>query len=120
MHATLRRICTIDGDDPTGFRPTQPDRFAVILRLLVGPSPGNGEESFDVTVCTPLWLHDKCEREGILVGRHHIVVLGYDYEAIQSAISRLVERCSGPTWREIAVKVSRIAYWEFEDYQPAE
>jgi hypothetical protein len=86
---------------------------------MVGPSPGDGEESFDVTVCTPQWLHDKCEREGILIGRHHIVVLGYNYEAIQSAVRRLVERCSGATWREIAVKVSRIAYWEFEDYQPA-
>jgi hypothetical protein len=32
---------------------------------------------------------------------------------------RLVERCSGATWQEIAVKVSRIGYWEFEDYQPA-
>ncbi len=119
MHAALRRICTIDGDDPISFRPAEPHRFAAVPRLFVGPSPGHGEESFDVTLCTPLWLRDKCDREGFLVGRHHIVVLAYNYEAIEGDLRRLVERCSGATWQQIAAKVSRIGYWEFEDYQPA-
>jgi hypothetical protein len=30
----------------------------------------------------------------------------------------LVERYSGATWKEIAVKVSRVGLWEFEDYHP--
>jgi len=119
MHATVKRICTIDGHDPAEYKPEEPDRFGVALRLFVGPSRGEGEESFDLTICTPLWLKDKCERDGFVLGRHYIVVLGYNFDLIHSVLVKLVERYSGATWQEVAAKVGRIGYWEFEDYATA-
>jgi Immunity protein 8 len=121
MRPTLKRISTIDGHDPAVYAPGDPKRFALVLRLFVGPSSGLGEESFDLTVCTPLWLQDKCERDGFFIGRHHLVVIAYDFEFIRRTLVRLVERYSGATWQDVAAKVSRIGYWEFEDYtQPDE
>ena len=116
MRAALRRIYTIDGDDPTNYTPDEPDRFAVVLRMFVGSSPGEGEESFDVTVCTPLWLQEACDRDGFVLGRHLFVVQAYNFEFIRAKLSRLIERYSGATWREVAARVGRIGYWEFEDY----
>jgi hypothetical protein len=118
MHAALRRICTIDGDDAATFQPAQPNRFAVVLRLFVGPSSGDGEESFDLTVCTPSWLDAECERDGFILGRHHLVVPSYNFEFIRRTLIKLVECYGGATWQEVADKVGRIGYWEFEDYEP--
>ena len=116
MRPTIKRITTIDGDDPVKYSPGDPDRFAIVLRLFVGPSSSEGEESFDLTVCTPLWLQDRCERDGFVLGRHHLVVLTFNFEFIRKTLVRLVERYSGVTWQDVAAKVSRIGYWEFEDY----
>jgi hypothetical protein len=79
-----------------------------LLRLSVGPSFSEGEESFDVTVCSPLWLQDECGRDGFVLGRHHLVVLAYNFEFIRRTLVRLVERYSGATWQDVAAKVSRI------------
>jgi hypothetical protein len=34
----------------------------------------------------------------------------------EETLVTLVERCGGATWQDVAAKVSRIGYWEFEDY----
>ena len=120
MRPTIKRITTIDGGDPVEYSPRDPDRFAIVLRLFVGPSSSAGDESFDLTVCTPVWLKDTCERDGFVLGRHHLVVLVYNFEFIRRTLVRLVERYSGATWQEVAAKVSRIGYWEFEDYAQAD
>jgi hypothetical protein len=117
MHAKIKGICGIDGGDLTIYRPSESDRFAVVLRLLVGPSSGEGEESFDVSVCTPSWLDAECERTGFVLGRHYLIVRSYDFEFIRRTLIKSVERYRGATWQEVADKVSRIGYWEFEDYE---
>lgn len=38
MRPTIKRISTIDGDDPVKYTPGDPDRFAIGLRLFVAPS----------------------------------------------------------------------------------
>ncbi len=117
MRPLIKRICTIDGGDAATYRPKEADQFALVVRLFVGPSSGEGEESFDVTICTPSWLRAECQRDGFIIGRHHLIVLSYDFEFIRRTLTRLVERYSGATWEETADKVSRIGYWEFEDYR---
>ena len=106
------------GTQPTIVRTKLAD-LQSFFRLTVGPSSGDGEESFDVTVCTPSWLDLECLRDGFVVGRHHLIVLSYDFEFIRRTLVKFVERYSGGTWQEVAVKVSRIGYWEFEDYERA-
>jgi immunity protein 8 of polymorphic toxin system len=120
MRPAIKSISTIDGDDPARYQPSDGGTFAVTLRLLIGPADSVGEESFDVTVCSPAWLEKECERNGFVLGRHHLVVRGYDFRFIERVLAELIGRYSGETWPEIAEKISRLAYWEFEDYQPAD
>jgi hypothetical protein len=48
--------------------------------MIVGSSGAPGEESFDVTFCSPEWLA-KTSREvgGLYNARHHLVVLVEDF-----------------------------------------
>jgi hypothetical protein len=101
------------------LHPSQnPDRFRIWVHAMVGPQGDDGEESFDIGICTPSWVEEECRQGGFVVGRHHLVVLRYDVQFITTVIKEPVERCDGNTWKEVAEKVSRIGQWEFEDYKP--
>jgi hypothetical protein len=118
MRAEIHHLLTPD-IDPETFAPDDPERFAFLVQMLAGPAGEPGEESFQFEVCTPGWLQDQVRREGPMSGRHHVVVDTFSWPALQSYFQRLVYRCSGADWREVATKLSRYGYWEFEDYTRA-
>lgn len=106
---------SLDVDDLEGWTPEGED-WALALRILAGPDDGPGEESFDLTVCSAGWLAERVRRDGVLDGRHHLIVERYDWPRIESHLRRRVAACRGTDWSEVAAKISRLAYWEFEDY----
>ncbi len=83
---------------------------------MIGPEGGEGEESFDVTVCSPKWFLEKYGKEDVIVGRHHVVLLEYDYGRLMRTIETFCRNCEGATWHELALKLGRLGKWEFEDY----
>jgi hypothetical protein len=103
--------------DPTQFKPDSLSHFRCTFNLFIGPSDGDGMESFQLTVCSPDWLADACQKHGYVLGRHHLIVSHFDLDSITKVITKLIDRCAGETWHQVAEKLSRIAYWEFEDYQ---
>jgi hypothetical protein len=65
---------SLDLDPEPSTLPGDPSEFALLARMIVGPPDAPGEESFDVTVCSPEWLAKKChEAGGIYNARHHLV-----------------------------------------------
>lgn len=93
-----------------------PASFAICVQLIVGPEGEPGEESFDITLCTPDQLAREASREGITDGRHHFVVDHYDFDAFDRYIRRRISACEGTSWDEVTTKLARIGRWEFEDY----
>jgi hypothetical protein len=65
MRATLRRL-SFDPEPST--LPADEAAFVFNARLIVGPADRPGEESFDVTVCSPEWLAERSRTEGIIDG----------------------------------------------------
>jgi hypothetical protein len=119
MMAQIKHLEGIDGDDPAEYQSSNPDRDAYTLRMIVGPLDAAGEESFDVTVCTPLWLADEVDRHGPQLGRHFLIVAQLNLpKAISFLRERIEHRLSGDNWTDLASKIARIGYWEFEDYRP--
>lgn len=116
MKAELRRLHSPDVLDLVSWTPSEKD-FGVLIQLMVGPLCGQGEESFDVTVCTVAWLADRVMRARMLDLRHHVLVQAYDYHALESFFRKRVSNCSGASWPEVAAHVGRIGKWEFEDYR---
>jgi len=119
IKAEVKAIYTTDMDFLELHPPGDPEHFCVWVRAMVGPEGGEGEESFDIGVCTPKWLAKKCEQEGFVVGRHYLVVERYDPPRLRTLITELIEKCEGNSWQEVGEKVGRIGHWEFEDYKLA-
>lgn len=96
----------------------QPDCFGFLLEAEFGPSNSNGAELFDFMVCTPSWLALHMKEDEVRSARHYIIVKKYDFNALKSYLLNYAASCAAPTWNEVALKLSRIGRWEFEDYVP--
>jgi hypothetical protein len=111
-------LVDVEFDPDPGSLPADPSQFAFRARLLIGPQGGTGEESFELTVCSPEWLAARSREVGIIDGRHHAIVNRdrFDLAELRSWLERRVSSVEGSTWREVAERAARLGYWEFEDY----
>ena len=117
MRAKIKSYHSPDIEDLYKYVPKNPTNFSLLLELMVGPENENGEESFNIQICTPGWFLSTMKKHDIVPGRHFLIVLEYNYDRIYNKIKQLIENCTGNDWNEVADKVSRIGFWEFEDYQ---
>lgn len=114
MKPRLKWIHCPDVDDLPSFSPGN-RQFGVLFQLMVGPDGGEGEESFDVLVCTPDWFAERIT-DGPLLGRGYVFVRSFDFSKLEVFLRKQVERVEGDTWQEIGMKLARFARWEFDDY----
>jgi hypothetical protein len=96
------------------------DDFAFRVRLIVGPSDGPGEESFDLTVCSPAWLVAQVASKGFIDGRHLLIttIESFSEADLRAYLTKRIAGVSGETWNEVANNLARLGHWEFEDYRP--
>ena len=118
MRAAIRSLLTVDYEDPRAFTPEDPTDFLIGLRLTAGPPGEPGEETFDFTVCTPGWLERKMGSKKVYWPRHHLLISRWDWPQIESYVRGYVAGIEGATWHDVAMKLSRLGHWEFEDYRP--
>jgi len=117
MKAKLRSAYGFDVD-LSNYCPEDSSKDGIWLRLMVGPNEGEGEESFDVLVCTPRWLEELVAADGPVVGAHHLIVQFLDLELALNFLKDRIESFEAPNWRQLAQQISRIGYWEFQEYRP--
>jgi len=117
MRAKLKGISSPDVDLPT-YWPEDEACFGFLIEMQVGPECKEGADLFQITVCTPDWIKAKCSARKAVWGRHMLIVFEFDLAEIESTISRYVENCTADDWPSLALKLSRIGGWEYEDYQP--
>jgi hypothetical protein len=118
MRATVRGFHSPD-EDLESFAPQDPSDVGLFVQVLVGPQGEEGEESFDLMVCTPRWVERWVGNNGPLVGRHHLFVEAWDADRVRRYIREVVESEEASSWSELAAKIGRLGKWEFEDYRPA-
>ncbi len=119
MRAKLKSYNATDVQDLNAYRPADPRNFRFTMELFIGPDSEEGEETFQVTVCTPDWLKSQHGPNDVVVGRHHLIVFEFDLKRIVRFIEEYCANTEGSSWHEIGEKLGRLGYWEFEDYQPA-
>jgi hypothetical protein len=115
MRARLKSLESDAIPDLAGWRPPDPEEFAVPLVLQVGALGLRGRERFRLLAATPRWLEARNRRPGAVLGRGLLVVFSWNLPRIRALLAREVERCSGPTWPDVARQVGRFAEWEGED-----
>ena len=111
----LKRLHSPDVLDLDTYSPQQVDDFGFLLQAMFGPVGEDGEESFDIVVCTPKWLEGTMNK-AVFSGRHHLFVRSFDIESIRAFLIDYARECAGSSWNEVAEKLARIGKWEFEDY----
>lgn len=116
MRATIKDTYSTD-IDVESYVPDDPHDDGQWVSLLVGPADEEGEESFDVLVCTPRWLGRVVADKGPQLGRHRLVVDPFDLPAAIAFLTAHVESLEAPDWPALAQLVARVGRWEFEDYQ---
>lgn len=117
MVSEVKSIMSSDIYDLKSYIPEDKESFMFLIRIMVGANDEKGEESFDIEVCTPKWLMDNHNLGEVILGKHKLIVFEFDMHRILEKVKKLFENCSGEDWNEIAIKLSRIGHWEFENYQ---
>lgn len=115
VHAELKELDSPDTPSLEKFQPDGP--FGILISAMVGPAEGEGEESFDIMLCTPAWF-EQAMTEEIMSGRHYLFVREYSYKKLREFLSEYCSSCQGNSWEVVAQKVGRLGHWEFEDYEP--
>jgi hypothetical protein len=117
VRASLRRLHSPDAPDLKSFTPSDPSDFAILVQAMIGPTDGEGEESFDFVLCTPHWIAREMQTRDHRWGRATLVVPRYAYEMLERAVVALCGRAQGDDWPQVAVLLNRWMTWEFEDYR---
>lgn len=99
------------------YQPIDNNFFSIWVNIRVGSDTELGTNDYQVRVCTPDWIKRECESVKAMWGRHILIISTYDLALIKEMISEYVESCTGKSFLEVAEKISRIAAWEYEDYQ---
>jgi hypothetical protein len=120
IRAELTRILCSDvpNGDFSEFHPDDPACFSCALQLLVGIHNQGGAESFQLTLCSPQWLAQNHAQEDVIIGKNLLIILDFNYPRIVAWLNHYIERCTGETWLDLVKPLTRIAHWEFDDYQP--
>ena len=117
MQSEVKSIISAEIADFSTYRPRDEKSFSFLLMVAVGPKGKEGEEVFNIQICTPKWLMDNHNLGEMVLGKHKLIVFEFEMQRILDKVKGLFDSCSGKDWDEIAIKLSRIGHWEFEDYQ---
>ena len=117
MRAVLRDL--IFSPDPRTL-PGDPAAFVFGVQLLIGPADEPGEESFELTVCSPEWLAEQCRSGQPVNGLHHVIVGWdtYDERVLRDWLEARVHAVEAATWDGLASRLRFLGGWEFENYRP--
>jgi hypothetical protein len=116
MLSEVKSIMSIEVFDLENYRPDNYEDFSVSITVTVGPKGEKAGDNFDIEVCTPQWLSHNRHSDAIL-GKGKLIVFRCDMIIILARIRALFEGCVGSDWNDIAIKLSRIGQWEFEDFK---
>ncbi|WP_059366795.1 Imm8 family immunity protein [Rodentibacter caecimuris] len=116
MRAKLKSIMEQVGEfDLEVYRPENEKLFCINVLLCIGPDDNTDSINyFDLKVCTLDWLYLYQKKTSVL--RHVMIVDRYDFKQIISYINEIITQCYGDSWEDIANKLSRYFFWEYEDY----
>lgn len=114
MRAVIKGVSN-DIFDVEAYCPEIEDKFSLSLRIRIGLDCTDGADDFEILVCTPKWLEETVWETRW--GKGLMIVREYNFSAINDFIYDYVSRCDGDSWEKIVMQLTKVFYWEFDDYQ---
>jgi hypothetical protein len=116
MRAELKSVDSPDVDFET-YWPKDEACFSFPIALRIGPEGSNTPDIFQMTVCTPGWLSKQNAGKTAVLGENLLIVFSYNWPTIHSYLENRINRMMAEDWPALALKLSRFARWEFENYK---
>jgi hypothetical protein len=111
VRASILSYDCADLDPIQNWVPDDPYDVDFWMNFTIGPDTKGGD-NFQVHIVTPNNLQDKDS------DKHAIVVKEYEFSSVLKAVENMLDQSQGENWSEISEKLSKLMYWEFEDYKP--
>jgi hypothetical protein len=83
-------IADVPNLDPAKFVPDDFEDFSCTFTLRIGTANEDGEDLFNLTVCSPKWLARAVQQDGFIWGRHDLIVPEYNLMAITAILTKFV------------------------------
>ncbi len=116
MRAEIKKIHSPDIQNLESYKPIENDNFGFLLQLFIGESHKEGADSFDLTVCTSKWIKNNFILEDGFSLKDHLIVSDYDFDEIKNYLENHINNLNETSWEKIAMKIDKIAHWEFRNY----
>lgn len=117
MNTQLKNIFTYSGASLEETLLENSSNFHLLVHLTIGPADQDGGHDYSVGVCTPTWLEHNMQHDGVVWGRHLLIVDSFDAKKIKQSIKEIIGKCERSDWKQTSVVLGRYLAWEFEDYQ---
>lgn len=80
MDAKLKRLHSPDIYNLETYQPEYANSFCFLLQAMVGPEGEEGEECFDIEVCTSKRIEENLGLDEAPVGQHYLTLHSYNYK----------------------------------------
>lgn len=117
MSRPIIKKISFGADDLKTFVPALPHNFCLWLTLSIGPEDIEGDNLFQIAVCTLDWLAHQLSRDSTYILRHMMLVNSFDFELISKKLNEIVLNSQRTNWEDTTQILCRYFAWEFEDYQ---
>ena len=115
MKAEIKGYSRTENEDQSSYEPGEKQVFGFTLLFEIGIKGQVGADYFEVDVASPGFLEHLLPQPFFL--RHTVLATDYNIPAVVTLVSQYVEALEEESWEALASKISRVARWEFEDYQ---
>jgi len=120
MNALIKDFYSSDVPNLYAWDPVVREEIYFPLQLTIGLPEDEGGHTFQVMVATPeavrKHVFDISSEGQMLLGKY-LIVSDYSWKDILDTLNHVVESCEGRSWDDIVGKLSKIFWWEFEDYK---
>ena len=118
MKAEIKAYERTDNEDLSSYEPEDKQVFGFTLLFSIGIKGQKGADYFEVDVASPGFLEHLLPQPFFL--RHTVLATYYNIPTTVALMTQYVEALEEESWEQLASKISRVARWQFEDYQPGQ
>lgn len=121
-------IHSADVDDLRTWKPKKLEEVFICLEMEIGEAGTQGADVFQIVLTTPEALRANQDvlpkmrrgRNTVFPGRDFLIVMEYNWAAIEAELTAMVKECESDTWEQAVEKLTRVFDWEYENHEYVE
>jgi hypothetical protein len=117
MRAKVKDWFSPDVPEVCKWQPQSLDDLHYYLEMTIGTEDEPGGDLFSLMVVSPQARASSSRQNRRSEEQRHLFVTDYSWKVVLDHVNNVLDICQDETWPEVARKLSRYFYWEYEDYR---